>query len=49
MFCENLATDRRHTLKFEYLFEPDNYLLWVGYDLDILKNYLEGRCKAWLD
>ena len=49
VFCENLATDRRYTLKFRYLFEPDNYFLWVGYDLDNLKNYLEGRCKAWLD
>jgi hypothetical protein len=49
VFCENLATDRRYTLKFRYLFEPDNYFLWVGYDLDNLKNYLEGRCQAWLD
>jgi hypothetical protein len=47
--CENLATDRRYTLKARYLFEPDNYFLWTNYDLDLLKGYLTARCAAWLD
>jgi hypothetical protein len=47
--CENLATDRRYTLKAGYLFEPDNYFLWTNYDLDLLKGYLTARCAAWLD
>jgi hypothetical protein len=49
VLCENLATDRRYTLKAQYLFEPDNYFLWVNYDLEALRGYLTGRCSAWLD
>lgn len=49
VMCESLATNRRYTLKAGYLFEPDNYFLWVGYDLDLLSGYLKERCKAWLD
>ena len=49
VFCENLSSDRRYTLKFAHLIEPDNYLLWTGYDPEILKVYLNERCKAWLD
>ncbi len=49
IFCESLATNPRYTRKVIYLYEPDQYLLWVDYDRDILKNYLVGRCAAWLD
>ncbi len=47
--CGNLATDRRYTEKFKYLFEPDNYFLWVDLDPDLLCKYLRGLCTAWLD
>lgn len=47
--CENLASDRRYTLKAKYLFEPDNYFLWRDYDEHLLKTYLGARCKEWLD
>jgi len=47
--CENLATDRRYTLKAKYLFEPDNYFLWKDYDEGLLKRYLRARCTDWLD
>lgn len=49
MFCENLATDRRYTLKAQYLFEKDNYLLWVDYDPGTLARYLNERCEDWLE
>lgn len=48
VMCENLATDRRYTLKAKYYFEPDNYFLWVDYDRDALGEYLRGRCDDWL-
>jgi hypothetical protein len=49
VFCESLATMRRYTLKAQYLFEPDQYFLWVDYDLDALCAYLRARCATWLD
>lgn len=49
VFCENLARDRRYTLKFGYLIEPDNYFLWKDYDHRALQIYLRARCKDWLD
>lgn len=49
VWCDNLATDRKYVLKARYLFEPDNYFLWRGYDLDLLSEYLNARCSAWLD
>lgn len=49
VFCESLATMRRYTLKAQYLFEPDQYFLWVDYDLDALCTYLRARCATWLD
>jgi hypothetical protein len=47
--CENLATDRRYTLKAKYLFEPDNYFLWSNYDENLLEKYLRARCREWLE
>jgi len=47
--CENLATDRRYTLKAKYLFEPNNYFLWKDYDESLLKRYLRARCTEWLE
>lgn len=49
VFCENLATDDHYTTKFIYLVEPDNYFLWNGYDQALLCEYLNARCRAWLD
>lgn len=47
--CESLAVNPRYTRKFQFLFEPDHYFLWVDYDEDLLADYLYGRCAAWLD
>jgi len=49
IFCENLAKDRRYTLKIRYLIEPDNYFLWRDYDYRSLQRYLSTRCREWLD
>lgn len=49
VFCENLAVDRRYTVKFAYLFEPNNYFLWSNYDMELLEKYLRSRCREWLD
>ncbi len=49
IFCANLATDRRYTLKAPYFFEPDNYFLWRNYDEDLIADYLTERCADWID
>ena len=49
IFCDELATMRRYTLKVPYFFEPDNYLLWENYDEDLITDYLRQRCAAWID
>lgn len=49
VMCESLATDTRYTSKFVYLFEPDQYILWPGYDHETIATYLRERCAAWLD
>lgn len=49
VWCENLAVDCKYVLKARYLFEPNNYVLWRDYDHDILADYLNARCAAWLD
>ncbi len=49
VMCESLATNRRYTLKAAFLFEPDQYFLWVDYDLSLLCEYLQSRCRDWLD
>lgn len=48
IFCESLATNRRYTRKAEFFFEPGQYLNWVDYDENILRNWLTARCAAWL-
>lgn len=49
IWCESLAVLPRYTRKARHLFEPDQYFLWPGYELDPLCEYLRGRCEAWLD
>jgi hypothetical protein len=49
IFCESLATLPRYTTKFAHLYEPDQYFLWVDYNLEPLRNYLIERCAAWLE
>ena len=49
VFCENLATDRKYTLKIKNLIEKDNYVLWVSYDQNLLRKYLRERCIEWLE
>jgi len=49
VWCESLATLPRYTRKAAFLMEPDNYLLWIDYDASILCDYLNARCRAWLD
>lgn len=49
VFCDDLAINRRYTCKFKYLIEPDNYFLWVRYNVSKLEKYLEDRCVAWLN
>ena len=49
ILCESLATSERYTIKSKYFFEPYNYFNWVGYDLELLRKYLTGRCREWLD
>lgn len=46
IFCENLAKDRRYTLKIPYFIEPDHYFLWKDYDYPSLATYLRRRCKG---
>ena len=49
IFCESLAVNPRYTEKAKHYFEPDQYLLWVDYDRNILGDFLKARCAAWLD
>lgn len=49
VFCDNLATDRKYTLKIKNLIEKYNYVLWVSYDHDLLEKYLRERCIEWLE
>lgn len=49
VMCESLATNPRYTRKAVYLFEPDQYFLWAGYDPEALCQYLRKRCAEWLD
>lgn len=49
IWCESLATLPRYTRKAVHLFEPDQYFLWPGYELEPLCEYLRARCAAWLD
>jgi len=49
VWCESLAVLPRYTRKARHLFEPDQYFLWVNYELNPLRDYLRGRCEAWLE
>ncbi|MGH4013932.1 MAG: hypothetical protein ACRDSL_08390 [Pseudonocardiaceae bacterium] len=49
VFCESLAVLPRYTRKAAFLFEPDQYFLWVDYDQKTLAAFLRGRCQTWLD
>lgn len=49
VFCERLADLDRYTRQHAFLYRPDEYFLWVDYDLDLLCQYLNGRVAAWLD
>lgn len=49
VFCEELATNPRYTRKARFLFEPKQYLLWVGYDREVLRSFLNERCNEWLE
>lgn len=49
VFCEELATNPRYTQKARFLFEPKQYFLWVNYDERALCDYLNARCREWLD
>lgn len=49
VMCHNLATDARYTLKHPFYFEPDHYVLWIDYDLDVLADYLAMITVKWLN
>jgi hypothetical protein len=49
IFCESLAELPRYTIQIQGLVEPDQYFLWVDYELEPLCLFLRGRCAAWLD
>lgn len=49
VFCDSLATMSRYTTKFPYLYEPNQYFLWVDYDVTRLRTFLVERCAAWLE
>ncbi len=40
IMCEKLAELDRYVVKHPYYFEPDHYLLWRDYDLQVLADYL---------
>ncbi len=49
VFCEALAVNPRYTRKAPYFFETNQYFNWVDYDTALLSEYLQERCKCWLD
>lgn len=48
IMCESLATLDRYTTKHPFYFEPDHYLCWVDYDLDVLADYVARIAAMWL-
>jgi hypothetical protein len=48
VLCESLATADRYTLKHPYFFEEDHYFCWVGYDIDLLADFLAHIADRWL-
>jgi hypothetical protein len=49
IFCESLAVNPRYTEKAVHYYEPGQYVLWVDYDMVILKEFLDSKCREWLD
>lgn len=49
VFCESLAVHPRYTRKSPYFFEKDNYFNWQDYEAEHLCEYLQERCRIWLD
>ena len=49
VFCEALATNPRYTRKSEYYFEQPNYFNWEHYDQAALCEFLQERCRDWID
>ena len=49
IMCESLAASPRYTLKHPYFFEPGQYFLWVGYDMESLRGFIVDLCRRHLD
>lgn len=47
IMCRSLATMPRYTKKIVYYVEPDHYLLWDQYDLELLYQYLRKIISDW--
>ena len=48
VMCESLATLDRYTKKHPYFFEEGHYFLWVDYDVDLLREFIEEVCRKFL-
>lgn len=48
VMCESLATNPRYTGKHPYYFESDHYFLWVDYDRELLRQYLDRIIDRYL-
>lgn len=48
IMCESLATDARYVTKHPFYFEKDHYFCWVGYDLDLLADFIAYISDRWL-
>lgn len=48
IMCESLAALDRYTVKHAYFYEDGHYFLWVDYDLDLLRTFIDGICQTFL-
>jgi len=48
IFCDELATLDRYTVKHTFFFEPGHYFCWVDYDLESLRDFILGLCEKFL-
>lgn len=48
IMCESLATNERYTLKHPFFYEEDHYFCWVGYDLDLMADFIAHIADRWL-